>query len=208
MGVAVKFCGITTVEDAIQAVDLGCSAIGLNFYEHSRRLVPLKTADEIVRSIDGTVKTVAVFVDPRVEEVVNVVEEVGVDFLQFHGHEPAAFCEQFQVPFVKAASVTEGFDFEEFSVKYHRAQALMLDSFRGLERGGTGRTFDWALWPKYVKQRIILAGGLDAANVAQAITQTNPWAVDVASGIEKDGGPAKDAQKMEAFMSEVRRVGT
>jgi len=100
MSVAVKFCGITTVEDAIRAVDLGCSAIGLNFYEHSRRLAPLKTADEIVRSIDGTVKTVAVFVDPRVEEVVNVVEEVRVDFLQFHGHEPAAFCEQFQVPFV------------------------------------------------------------------------------------------------------------
>ena len=206
MSVAVKFCGITTVEDAIQAVDLGCSAIGLNFYEHSRRLVPLKNADEIVRSIDGRVKTVAVFVDPRVEQVVNVVEEVGVDFLQFHGHEPAAFCEQFRVPFVKVASVTEGFDFEEFSVKYRRARALMLDSFGGMERGGTGRTFDWALWPKYVKQRIILAGGLDATNVAQAIKQTKPWAVDVASGIEKDGGPTKDAQKMEAFMSEVRRV--
>ena len=206
MSVAVKFCGITTEEDAIQAVDLGCSAIGLNFYEHSRRLVPLKNADEIVRSIDGRVKTVAVFVDPRVEQVVNVVEKVGVDFLQFHGHEPAAFCEQFQVPFVKVAAVTDGFDFEGFSVKYHRARALMLDSFGGMERGGTGRTFDWALWPKYVKQRIILAGGLDATNVAQAIKQTKPWAVDVASGIEKNGGPTKDAQKMQAFMSEVRRA--
>ena len=207
MSVVVKFCGITTVEDAIHSVDFGCNAIGLNFYEHSRRLVSLKTAEAIVRSIGNSVKTVAVFVDPEVEEVMRVVKEVRVDYLQFHGDEPAAFCEQFQVPFVKAISVTEGFDFDEFSDKYRRARALMLDSSAGVDRGGTGTTFDWALWPKGAKQRIILAGGLDETNVAQAIQQTNPWAVDVASGIEKDGGPAKDAQKMEAFMNEVLRVG-
>ena len=203
-----KFCGITTVRDALGAVAAGCSAIGLNFYENSRRCVSLASSEAIIRCIGREVKIVAVFLDPEVEEVLTVVEKLDVDYLQFHGEEPAEFCEQFQVPFVKARSVAEGFDFEEFSDNYHRATALMLDSSTDLERGGTGTTFDWTLWPKCTTRKIILAGGLDATNVAQAITSINPWAVDVASGIEKGSGPAKDGQKMEAFMREVRRVGT
>ena len=208
MSVAVKFCGITTVKDALGAVAAGCSAIGLNFYQNSRRRVSLASSEAIIGRIGREVKIVAVFVDPEVEEVVSVVEKLHVDYLQFHGDEPAKFCEQFQVPYLKAQSVVEGFDFEEFSDNYHRATALMLDSSTGRERGGTGTTFDWTLWPTSTTRKIILAGGLDATNVAQAIKSTNPWAVDVASGIEKGAGPAKDVQKMEAFMREVRRVGT
>ena len=208
MSVAVKFCGITTMRDALGAVAAGCSAIGLNFYQNSRRRVSLASSEAIVGRIGREVKIVAVFVDPEVEEVVSVVEKLHVDYLQFHGDEPAKFCEQFQVPYLKAQSVVEGFDFEEFSDNYHRATALMLDSSTGRERGGTGTTFDWTLWPTSTTRKIILAGGLDATNVAQAIKSTNPWAVDVASGIEKGAGPAKDVQKMEAFMREVRRVGT
>ena len=208
MSVAVKFCGITTVRDALGAVAAGCSAIGLNFYENSRRRVSLASSEAIIGRIGREVKIVAVFVDPEVEEVVPVVEKLHVDYLQFHGDEPAKFCEQFQVPYLKAQSVVEGFDFEEFSDNYHRATALMLDSSTDRERGGTGTTFDWTLWPASTTRKIILAGGLDATNVAQAIKSTNPWAVDVASGIEKGAGPAKDVQKMEAFMREVRRVGT
>ena len=208
MSVAVKFCGITTMRDALGAVATGCSAIGLNFYQNSRRRVSLASSEAIIGRIGREVKIVAVFVDPEVEEVVSVVEKLHVDYLQFHGDEPAKFCEQFQVPYLKAQSVVEGFDFEEFSDNYHRATALMLDSSTGRERGGTGTTFDWTLWPTSTTRKIILAGGLDATNVAQAIKSTNPWAVDVASGIEKGAGPAKDVQKMEAFMREVRRVGT
>ena len=208
MSVAVKFCGITTMRDAVGAVAAGCSAIGLNFYQNSRRRVSLASSEAIIGRIGREVKIVAVFVDPEVEEVVSVVEKLHVDYLQFHGDEPAKFCEQFQVPYLKAQSVVEGFDFEEFSDNYHRATALMLDSSTGRERGGTGTTFDWTLWPTSTTRKIILAGGLDATNVAQAIKSTNPWAVDVASGIEKGAGPAKDVQKMEAFMREVRRVGT
>ena len=208
MSVAVKFCGITTMRDALGAVAAGCSAIGLNFYQNSRRRVSLASSEAIIGRIGREVKIVAVFVDPEVEEVVSVVEKLHVDYLQFHGDEPAKFCEQFQVPYLKAQSVVEGFDFEEFSDNYHRATALMLDSSTGRERGGTGTTFDWTLWPPSTTRKIILAGGLDATNVAQAIKSTNPWAVDVASGIEKGAGPAKDVQKMEAFMREVRRVGT
>ena len=208
MSVAVKFCGITTMRDALGAVAAGCSAIGLNFYQSSRRRVSLASSEAIIGRIGREVKIVAVFVDPEVEEVVSVVEKLHVDYLQFHGDEPAKFCEQFQVPYLKAQSVVEGFDFEEFSDNYHRATALMLDSSTGRERGGTGTTFDWTLWPTSTTRKIILAGGLDATNVAQAIKSTNPWAVDVASGIEKGAGPAKDVQKMEAFMREVRRVGT
>ena len=208
MSVAVKFCGITTMRDALGAVAAGCSAIGLNFYQNSRRRVSLASSEAIIGRIGREVKIVAVFVDPEVEEVVSVVEKLHVDYLQFHGDEPAKFCEQFQVPYLKAQSVVEGFDFEEFSDNYHRATALMLDSSTARERGGTGTTFDWTLWPTSTTRKIILAGGLDATNVAQAIKSTNPWAVDVASGIEKGAGPAKDVQKMEAFMREVRRVGT
>ena len=208
MSVAVKFCGITTMRDALGAVAAGCSAIGLNFYQNSRRRVSLASSEAIIGRIGREVKIVAVFVDPEVEEVVSVVEKLHVDYLQFHGDEPAKFCEQFQVPYLKAQSVVEGFDFEEFSDNYHRATALMLDSSTGRERGGPGTTFDWTLWPTSTTRKIILAGGLDATNVAQAIKSTNPWAVDVASGIEKGAGPAKDVQKMEAFMREVRRVGT
>ena len=208
MSVAVKFCGITTMRDAVGAVAAGCSAIGLNFYQNSRRRVSLASSEAIIGRIGREVKIVAVFVDPEVEEVVSVVEKLHVDYLLFHGDAPATFCEQFQVPYLKAQSVVEGFDFEEFSDNYHRATALMLDSSTGRERGGTGTTFDWTLWPTSTTRKIILAGGLDATNVAQAIKSTNPWAVDVASGIEKGAGPAKDVQKMEAFMREVRRVGT
>ncbi|MCH2337384.1 MAG: phosphoribosylanthranilate isomerase [Pseudomonadales bacterium] len=196
------------MRDALGAVAAGCSAIGLNFYQNSRRRVSLASSEAIIGRIGREVKIVAVFVDPEVEEVVSVVEKLHVDYLQFHGDEPAKFCEQFQVPYLKAQSVVEGFDFEEFSDNYHRATALMLDSSTGRERGGTGTTFDWTLWPTSTTRKIILAGGLDATNVAQAIKSTNPWAVDVASGIEKGAGPAKDVQKMEAFMREVRRVGT
>ena len=215
MSVAEKFCGITTMRDALGAVAAGCSAIGLNFYQNSRRRVSLASSEAIIGRIGREVKIVAVFVDPEVEgeggafaQPGLVVEKLHVDYLQFHGDEPAKFCEQFQVPYLKAQSVVEGFDFEEFSDNYHRATALMLDSSTGRERGGTGTTFDWTLWPTSTTRKIILAGGLDATNVAQAIKSTNPWAVDVASGIEKGAGPAKDVQKMEAFMREVRRVGT
>ena len=197
--VRVKICGITTPRDARLAAQAGADAVGLNFHPPSPRAVDLETAAEIAAVVPPFVAVAGVFVDPPAELVEAAIARARLDVLQFHGDEPAPFCSAFRRPYVKAAGVGERFDFGALCRGHPAASAFLLDAFDAERRGGTGRTFDWSAWPRS-RRPLILAGGLNAENVATAIAATRPYAVDVASGVEGPNG-SKDAQRLADFMA-------
>jgi phosphoribosylanthranilate isomerase len=199
----VKICGITRPEDALAAVRLGTDAIGLVFYAKSPRHVSPQQALEITRVLPPFVSSVGLFVNPTPAEVETVLQTLHLDLLQFHGEEPAELCRQFRVPYVKAVRVKPGLDLVQYAASYRDARGLLLDAFVEGAHGGTGQSFDWGLIPAGLPLPVVLSGGLDAANVAAAIKQVRPWAVDVSSGVESAKG-IKDAAKMAAFMQGVR----
>ena len=199
MRTRVKICGITRVEDALAAVAHGCDAIGLVFYEKSPRHVPEKRAAEIVAALPPFVSAVGLFVDAPADRVRAVLGTVHLDMLQFHGDESPAYCAQFGVPYLKAVRVRPETNLVQYATDYAGAKALLLDTFAEGVPGGTGQTFDWRLIPKTLSRPVILAGGLTAANVADAIRGVLPYGVDVSGGVEREKG-IKDADKIAAFM--------
>ncbi len=214
MRVRVKICGVTSVGDAIAAADAGSDAVGINCYPGSSRFVDVATAAAISAALPPFITRVAVFVDPAAAEVENVLDRVKIDLLQFHGDESAEFCEQFdkrfQRPYVKAVQMREGVDFHACALRYASAAGLLLDTDDPVRRGGTGKRFDWSLWPSTRPSEpsapLILAGGLNAGNVAAAIAATQPYAVDVSSGVETPVKGVKDPAKIIAFIKEVSRA--
>jgi len=201
----VKVCGITRVEDAKTAVDAGADAIGLVFYEPSPRYVRIQQAREIAASVPAFVSVVALFVNANAEYVQDVLNSVRIDLIQFHGDEENDFCSQFQRPFIKAQRVRETSDVVASCVRFPDALAILLDSYKPGVPGGTGESFDWSLIPKSQTKPLILAGGLTPENVAPAIKQVQPFAVDVSGGVEQSKG-IKDPAKIDAFLSEVYGV--
>ena len=199
--VRVKICGITTPRDARLAAQAGADAVGLNFHPPSPRFIDLPTAAEIAAALPPFVAIVGVFVDPPAETVEAAIEQAHLDYLQFHGDEPAAFCSGFQRPYIKAAGVSANFDFDALCGSHPAAAAFLLDASDAERRGGTGKTFDWRAWPR-TRRPLVLAGGLNASNVGPAIAATRPYAVDVASGVEGPSG-GKDAQRLADFMAAV-----
>lgn len=201
----VKVCGITRVEDAQAAIDAGADAIGLVFYEPSPRNVRIEQAREIAASVSAFVSVVALFVNADAQYVQDVLNSVRIDLLQFHGDEENDFCSQFQRPFIKAQRVRETSDVVASCVRFPDALAILLDSYKPGVPGGTGESFDWSLIPESQKKPLILAGGLTPENVASAIKQVQPFAVDVSGGVEQSKG-IKDPAKIDAFLSEVYGV--
>lgn len=206
-----KICGITRVEDGLAAAQAGADAIGLVFYAKSPRNVGLSRAAEIAGALPPFVTRVALFVNPGVDEVESVLRQVRPDVLQFHGEEAPEFCRYFGVPYLKAARVRPGVDLLQFTTHYADAQGLLLDAWSEVAHGGTGARFDWSLIPLDLPRPVVLAGGLDATNVGDAIRAVRPWAVDVSSGVEADEGGKllkgiKDAARIAAFMKEVRNA--
>lgn len=201
----IKICGITRVEDGLACARLGADAIGLVFYARSPRAVSVEQAAAIARALPPFVTTVALFVNPEATEVEAVLRAVRPDLLQFHGHEPAAFCRRFGARYLKALPVGTGHPpLLQSATDYGDAAGLLLDTPTDAF-GGSGKTFDWSLIPPEIVPRCVLAGGLDASNVAAAIRQVRPWAVDVSSGVEGSKG-IKDADKIAAFIEEVRNA--
>jgi len=200
----IKICGITRQQDALEAARLGVDAIGLVFYPPSPRHVSLETARAIADSLPPFVSVVALFVDPEPAFVQDVIRKVHPSVLQFHGAESAAFCEQFGVPYIKALPATEQFDIRATEQRYASAQALLLDTPHPSLHGGTGQVFDWSRFPKSARLPLILAGGLTADNVADAIKHTHAYAVDVSGGVEQQKG-IKDPARMAAFVEGVTR---
>ena len=205
MATAVKICGITRVEDALAAAHAGAHAIGLIFYAGSPRLVPHDVARRVVDALPAFVTPVALFVDAKSIEVERVIDEVKPQLLQFHGDETPEFCERFGLPYIKGAKVRQGVDLLQYARRYRTAKGLLLDAFVDGSQGGTGATFDWELIPDQLPLPLILAGGLHADNVADAIRRVHPWAVDVSSGVEAAKG-IKDAAKIAAFIRGVRNA--
>jgi phosphoribosylanthranilate isomerase len=205
--VRIKICGLTRPEDARCASGLGVDAIGLNFYPPSPRFLGVPAACAVRASIPAFVTSVAVFVNPGAEEVRRVIGEVGVDMLQFHGTEPARFCEGFGLPYLKAIGMHEGVDLAAAVREYPSAAAWLLDVHDTQKWGGTGRSFDWSAVRGRFGRPIVLAGGLAPENVQDAIRRVRPFAVDVCGGVESAGG-IKDEARLAAFVERVEGVGT
>jgi phosphoribosylanthranilate isomerase len=201
----VKCCGMTRVEDALLAARLGADAIGLVFTARSKRQVTFARAREIVAALPPFVGTVALFMDDEASFVRQVVEEVQPGMLQFHGSERDDWCARFGRPFLKAIAMGEGAAALPRLHDYPSAAGLLLDGHGFGEAGGSGKAFDWSLPPAGLAQPLILAGGLNPDNVADAVRAVRPWAVDVASGVESAPG-IKDPHKLAAFIHAVRAV--
>lgn len=200
----VKICGVRSAVVAQQACEAGADAIGLVFYPHSSRAVSLAQAAEVIAVTQALVTTVGLFVDPQVDEVSRVLDCCALDCLQFHGSESAAFCEQFGRPYIKAISMRPQVDIQALLQEHQRARAVLFDAWRPDAPGGTGDTFAWERIPT-LQRPWILAGGLTSDNVAAAIAQVNPQAVDVSGGVENASGE-KDPKRMQQFMHAVRQA--
>ncbi|NRP47290.1 phosphoribosylanthranilate isomerase [Marinobacterium sp. xm-d-564] len=205
MRTRVKICGITNIDDALSAADAGCDALGFVFYAKSPRAVTPEQAAEIISKLPAFVTSVALFVNESAEVVNQVIATAGVDLLQFHGDESAEFCSRFSRPYIKALRMKPELDLTAQFETYASSQGILLDAYTPGIPGGTGEMFDWSRIPTELATKIILAGGLSAENVAEAIAQVSPYAVDVSGGVEASKG-IKDSNKMTDFMNEVYRA--
>jgi phosphoribosylanthranilate isomerase len=201
----IKICGITRVEDVMDAVNSGADALGLVFYDKSPRHVSVQQAVQLTDVIFPFVTLVGLFVNASAETVHEVLRAVPLDVLQFHGDETPAFCAQFGRPYLKAIRVKEGVDLVQCATDFIGAQGLLLDAYVDGTPGGTGASFDWGLIPNDLPLPVILSGGLNVANIATAIKWVRPYAVDVSSGVEASKG-IKDAAKIDAFIHEVNKI--
>lgn len=205
MRIRSKICGITSIEDARLVAANGADALGLVFYAPSPRDVSLEVAAQITADIPAFVTTTALFVNPEVDFVNQVIADCKVDLLQFHGDESPKFCGQFNRPYIKAIRMQESTDLVQLSQDYTGAQCLLLDTYKKGVPGGTGESFNW----QWLEGRdintikpIILAGGLTPDNIQQAIAQVKPWAVDVSGGVEARPGK-KSPEKVIQFIQKV-----
>lgn len=199
----IKICGITRLEDALQVANLGGDAIGLAFYANSPRVVDIETAVAIREAMPPFITVTALFLNEETEWVDQVVQTVRPDCLQFHGEEPADFCQRWARPYIKAIPMASITDVNAYARQYSAAQGFLLDSNVAGRRGGSGDTFDWSKIPSAFDFPLVLAGGLNPSNVSAAITQVKPWAVDVSSGVENSRGD-KDANLIDQFFDAVR----
>lgn len=201
----IKICGITREQDLRAAASSGADAIGLVFYDKSPRHLDVSQAAKLARTVPPFVTAVGLFANPSVDYVREVLAKVSLDVLQFHGEETPGFCAQFDKPYLKAIRVKPGVDLLQCASRYSDAQGLLLDAYVEGMQGGTGEPFDWALIPRDLTLPVILSGGLHMGNVAAAIKQVRPYAVDVSSGVEAAKG-IKDAAKIAAFINEVKQI--
>lgn len=199
----IKICGITNVEDALLAAQLGADAIGLNFYHKSTRCVTIDQAKTIIQALPPFVTTVALFVNADRAYIVEVLHQISFDLLQFHGHETPEECASYHKPYIKALHMKSELNITQMQDDYRTTQGFLCDAYHAQKPGGTGTTFDWQLIPKNFTKPIILAGGLNPANIIEAVQQVKPYAVDVTSGVEQSPG-IKDPSKLKEFITKVQ----
>ena len=199
MQTRVKICGITRIEDALDAIEAGADALGFVFYKPSPRYVTPEKAGEIIDQLPPFITTVALFVNEPAEAIYRILETSRCDLIQFHGDESADFCASFNRPWIKALRVKDADSLSEQLVEFKEARALLLDSYRPGVPGGTGETFNWDLIPDDLPRPLILAGGLTPENISSAVQQLQPYGVDVSGGVEAQKG-IKDPAKIHAFI--------
>lgn len=198
----VKICGLTRPQDVDAAVAAGADALGFVFTPRSKRCLETGLARELVERVPAFISRVGLFMDQDIAEIGRVLDTVPLSLLQFHGRESRALCAAFGLPYVKALAMASGGG-AEMATDYPDAAALLLDSHEPGAPGGTGKTFDWASIPT-LPRPLVLAGGLTPDNVARAVREVRPWAVDVSSGVESSPG-VKSTDKMNAFIKEAKR---
>ena len=201
MRTRVKFCGITNEEDLAAAVAAGADAVGFNLFEGSSRAIDVDRCASLLAQVPALVTTVGIVVNPDVAFIDEIRRRLPFDLLQFHGDESEAFCVAYGRPYIKAIRVATAADLEERAYNFETSRALLLDARVDGAWGGTGVTFDWTL-VRNLPKPVLLAGGLSADNVGEAIRVARPWAVDVSGGIEQSSRQ-KDVSKMNAFMAAV-----
>ncbi|WP_299316701.1 phosphoribosylanthranilate isomerase [uncultured Halomonas sp.] len=194
----VKLCGLTRPEDVDAAVAAGADALGFVLWPGSKRAVDEARLAELAERVPAFVTRVGLFVDQDPALIERCARHL--DLLQFHGEEPPALCDGFRRPWIKALRMRDDLDLPAAAEAYRGARALLLDAYRPGVPGGTGETFDWSRIPAGLAKPVILAGGLNADNVAEAIATVAPFAVDVSGGVEAAPG-IKDAERMAAFMA-------
>lgn len=203
MRTRVKICGLTRAVDVQAACEAGADAIGLVFYPPSPRAVTLEQAKFIVQHVPPFVSVTALFVNPSVDEVQAVLSHIpAISLLQFHGEETPAFCRQFGRAYIKAIPMRDDVDLAQQALLYEDALGLLVDTYKPGVPGGSGESFDWHRLPQSLSKPLILAGGLTPNNVAEAIQQVAPFAVDVSGGVEASKG-VKNTAKVIAFMASV-----
>jgi phosphoribosylanthranilate isomerase len=204
--VRVKVCGITRLEDADVAADLGAFAIGFVFWPKSPRFVDAERAKSIVRALPPFVTPVGVFVDQPLDEVNHVADTVGLGAVQLHGHETPEYCDRVGRRVIRAIGLVETMD-AGLAEEWPRSVTLLLDAYDPEKRGGTGRAVDWTVAAAVASKRpTILSGGLRPENVGAAITTVRPYAIDVSSGVEVRPG-VKDPDRLRAFFEAVAAIG-
>ena len=209
MGVLIKICGITRVADAEAAIELGASMLGLNFYARSPRCITLAQAQEIAHAVAGRARLVGVFVNMNLSEVLRMARAVPLDAVQLHGDESPADCAAIaeEFPVIRALKVDAQFS-PALLAQFAACEGLLLDTPTAAH-GGSGECFDWGAvdWESVYlaapQAKLLLAGGLNAENVARAIRTVAPGAVDVCSGVESAKG-IKSVEKMREFVAAVR----
>ncbi len=199
----VKICGITSLEDAIAAVNAGADAIGLVLWEPSPRAISVELAAEICSLVPAFVTTVALTVDADDSLVNRIRNELKVDILQCHGNETPENCQRSGIPYMKAIRMRADVVLEDEIERFSSARSLLLDAYRKGVPGGTGESFDWLRIPEQHRPQIVLAGGLNSLNVAEAINTVQPYAVDVSGGVELTPG-IKNHRKIAEFLAAVR----
>lgn len=203
MAVRVKICGITRLQDLHDACAAGADALGFVFYDKSPRRVSGEAAAGLVRALPPFVQSVGLFVNADPAFIEAMLEIVPLDLLQFHGDETPADCMRYARPYIKAIRVTADTDLLEYAADFETARGLLLDAWVPGVPGGTGESFDWKVIPPHLPKPVILSGGLTPANVAAAITQVHPWAVDVSSGVEAAKG-IKDPHQVAQFIAKAK----
>lgn len=199
MRTKIKICGITNPKNALDAVDLGVDALGFVFFEESPRYIEPKKARKIINLLPSFVLRVGLFVNASKEEVLSAISDSSVNVLQFHGDEDEQFCNQFNLPYIKAISFQDGVNLLEYCKLFTSSSAILIDTYSENMRGGTGKTFNWDLLPKELPLPLIIAGGLDSGNVSSLVNSINPYGVDVSGGVESDKG-IKDYTMMKNFV--------
>jgi len=204
--VRVKFCGFTRREDALAASALGVDAIGLVLTPRSKRFAGIANARDIRRALPPFVAVVTLFMDNEPGFIAEAIATVRPDLLQFHGSEEAPDCVRYGLPYLKAVAMGSAGQVDGRAVvaAHPQAAGFLFDGNAAGEQGGSGQRFDWARLPASPSAPVILAGGLTAENVGEAIRAAHPYAVDVSSGIESAPG-VKDVEKMRRFVAAVRK---
>lgn len=202
MSTIIKICGLTNLDDTLDAIDCGADLLGFNFYPDSSRYIDPNEAADILQEIPGGVGKVGIFVNADPQLVSDVAIELELDFLQFHGDEPPAYCNTFGRPWYKAFRLQEENDLK--NIPAYESEWLLVDSYVEKAFGGTGVVSNWDLARQAKAHgKLFLSGGLKPENIEMALGSVRPYAVDVASGVESSPGK-KDAPKMEEFVRRVR----